>query len=432
MKNIAVFVTILLVLTSCKKEDLPPVDYGTCNEDALPIVMAHGFLASGDTYANQIMRFSSNRYCEDNLFLFDWNSLSQDADNVGLLDAFIDDVLEKTGKSQVNLAGHSAGGGLGYNYLSDPERAAKVAHYAHIGSSAQDGPAGAEQEIPTINIWSSEDLVVESGDIDGATNVKVPQKDHYEIVTCEEAFEAMYSFFNDGAAPKTVEITEQSTIEIGGRVVTLGENTPQPGAEIKVYQVQTESGLRASETPVSTIITDNNGNWGPLVVKKGANYEFEVNTTTAGSRTVYYYREGFVRSNPVVYLRTLPPPGSFVSALFNDIPSSESQSALTIFAANQGVSAGRDDLYVNDFELSNMTFCDPENNTIALFMYDGNDNETTDLSSQGLFGNFPFLSSADMFLPAGEDATIEVELNGRTLNVANKKSSEGIIIAVFD
>ncbi len=433
MKKITVWLFAFALLFACKKEDLPDVIHGgACNEDALPVVMVHGFLASGDTYANQVMRFSSNRYCSDELFLFDWNTLNQEGDNVGLLDAFIDEVLASTGKSQVNLAGHSAGGGLGYNYLSDPERAEKVAFYAHIGSGAQEGPAGAEQEVPTINIWSEQDLIVSSADIPGATNVHIPQKDHYEIVTCPEAFEAMYSFFNDGNTPNTLEIVAQSNIEIGGRVVTLGENIPQDGAQVDIYEVDSETGFRVSTTPIASIVADANGDWGPVKIKKDVNYEFEVNTNVSGARTVYYYREGFKRSNPAVYLRTLPGPGSFVSLLFNDIPSSTSQSALTIFAANQGVSAGRDELFVNDLELSTMTFCDPENNTIAMFLYDGNENGESDLTEQGLFGNFPFLSSADVFMQSSEPETIVCAFNGRTLNVENKKSSDGIIIAVFD
>jgi triacylglycerol esterase/lipase EstA (alpha/beta hydrolase family) len=118
----------------------PPPPSG-CDTTLLPVVMVHGFLAAGDTYAPFLMRFHSNGYCLNRLFAFDWNSISG-TNTVAALDAFIDNVLAETGATQVNLMGHSAGGGTCYEYLTDAMHAAKVAHYVHIGSSIQAGPAG--------------------------------------------------------------------------------------------------------------------------------------------------------------------------------------------------------------------------------------------------------------------------------------------------
>lgn len=439
MKKIGYLFILLAVLSltfsACRKDDDENGNGVTggetaCNKDLTPIVMVHGFLASGDTYANQVMRFSSNLYCENRMFAFDWNTLGQQ-DNESQLDAFIDDVLSQTGAEKVHLMGHSAGGGLSYDYLSDASRAAKVEKYVHIGSGAQPGPAGPNEDIPTLNIWSPDDLVVSSDDIPGAENVKLFGQDHYEVATSAEAFSAMYEFFN-GTSPQTTEIQSSSTVEICGRVLTLGENDPQQNAEVKVYEVKSNTGERVSDSPIATINTNDKGGWGPIAVKRDTNYEFEVDTKVSGDRKVFYYREAFNRSNPLVYLRTFPPPGTLVSFLFNDLPDDANQSVLTVFAANQGVSAGRDVLEVDGHTLSTNDFCDPENNTIALFMYDGNDNQTTDLTPQGLFGQFPFLSSADVYFNATAPNTISCKLNNKSLNVQNKPSSEGVIIAVFD
>ena len=101
----------------------------------------HGFLGSGDTWTNHAMRLSSNGYCDEHIVAFDWNTLDQaesaGADRVVELDARINQVLSLTGASQVDLVGHSAGGGLSYSYLEDADRAAKVAHYVH---GLDDGP----------------------------------------------------------------------------------------------------------------------------------------------------------------------------------------------------------------------------------------------------------------------------------------------------
>lgn len=147
----------------------PEVQCDTCR---YPVVMVHGFLASGDTWAPFQQLFTSNGYHPDLIFAFDWNSLNQGANHVALLDAFIDGVLAKTGAPKVRLIGHSAGGGLGYSYLSDPARAAKVDGYVHIGSMTQSGAAGPGGSVATLNIWSPGDKVAQGGDIPGAVNIQ--------------------------------------------------------------------------------------------------------------------------------------------------------------------------------------------------------------------------------------------------------------------
>lgn len=416
---------------ACRKDKNSANDNpNPCNQHT-PIVFVHGFLASGDTWARQVMRFTSNGYCAERLYAFDWNTLAQGADNAALLDRFIDSVLQITKSTKVNLVGHSAGGGLGYTYLSNSQRAAKVAYYVHIGSAVQNGPAG-NGSVPTLNIWSPQDLIVQGGDINGATNVRLDGKDHYEVATCKEAFQAMYSFFNSGAIPENPDIVSENANKVSGRVLTLGENQPRAGAEIKIYEVDIATGFRKSNTPEHSLTADGRGNWGPVQLRRNVYYEFEVNTKISGDRVVYYYREPFVRSNPLVYLRTLPPANSFVGLLFSGLPNSANQSLVTVFAASQGVSAGRDTLKVNNLLVSTSALTPPSKNAIAFFLYDGNNNGQSELTPVGLFAQFPFLVGADMFFPTTPRGTITCTLNGRSIHVENKPSNSGISIAVFD
>lgn len=431
-KTLFITTALWLALMACRKDKNPSANNnGNFCGKHTPIVFVHGFLASGDTWAAQVMRFTSNGYCADRLYAFDWNTLAQGADNAALLDRFIDSVLQITKASNVNLVGHSAGGGLGYTYLSNSQRAAKVSHYVHIGSNVQSGPAG-NGTVPTLNIWSPQDLIVQGGDINGATNVRLDGKDHYEVATCQETFEAMYAFFNNGKNPENQDIVPESTVKISGRALTLGENQPRAGAEIRIFEVDAATGFRKSSSPRHTLIADSRGYWGPVEVKRETHYELEIHTKLTGDRVVYYYREPFKRSNPLVYLRTLPPANSFVGLLFSGLPNSANQSLLTVFAASQGVSAGRDSLIVNNLTVSTSTLSPPSKNAIAFFLYDGNNNGQSDLTPVGLFAQFPFLVGADMYFPASPRGTITCRLNGRTLNVENKPSNSGITIAVFD
>ena len=63
----------------------PPADAAVpppCSDGRRPVVMAHGFLASGDTWATQAQRFASNGYCPDSVFAFDYNTLDQGASDI--------------------------------------------------------------------------------------------------------------------------------------------------------------------------------------------------------------------------------------------------------------------------------------------------------------------------------------------------------------
>jgi hypothetical protein len=429
-RKLIYYFIFVVVISGCKKNDDSPQIQ--CDQEELPVVMAHGFLASGDTYANQFMRFTSNGYCSEYLFAYDWNTLNQELDRVALLDNFINDVLSKTGKSKINLVGHSAGGGLCYEYLSNPARAAKVAHYVHIGSFQQDGPAGANGEIPTLNIWSPDDLVVNSGDIVGATNVTLNGADHYEVATRVDAFEAMYRFFNNNTNPITLSIQPESEVKISGKVLKLGENEPVNGADIRIFQLDA-FGAAISTSPQHTVKSNAEGKWGPVNLTPNMPYLFEVNTNISGDRKVFYYREGFSRSNTLVYLRTIPAPNTLAGFLLASIPQNDNQSVLIVFSANKAVLNGRDELLVNNVEISTEDFAAPEQTSIAFFLYDGNNNQQTDMQPMGLFGNFPFLAAADFYIAPQPNSYTECELNGKKIFVKNRKSaSEGINIAVFD
>lgn len=426
--------TLLLLLVtvlyySCGEEDV--VD--PCENSPRPIVMVHGFLGSGDTYELQFQRFESNNYCSKYLYVLNWNSLEVGGDATGELDELIDKVRAETGFEQVDLVGHSAGSSTAYAYLSTANRAAKVAHYAHIGGNLEAGPAGPEGEVPTLNIWSEEDFVVPGGNIAGATNFKNEGKDHYEVATSVESFEEMYTFFNDGVAPATLDITPDDFVEVSGTVLTFGENTPIANAEINVYEVNPETGVRMNTT-ISTAmgISDSEGNYGPFILESDVHYEFEV-TPGNGTRKVHYFREPFVRSHQLVLLRTLPTSG-LGSVLLGGLPEDDDQTVLAFYSGSKGIINGRDVLTVNGNTLSTPEFAAPENATIAMFYYDGNDNQTTDLTNIGgtwdLVPNF--LEAVDMYIPTQTSSSVELSLNGNRIVVPNLKSGvDGVVVAQF-
>ena len=435
--------TFVVAFLSCNKTDVnfdltqnpvkyPPVSTNPPPDTSFrPIVMIHGLLASGDTYTSFAQRFTSNGYKWSRIYVYDWNTLAQGANDVANLDKFIDQVRTNTGYSQIELVGHSAGGGLAYNYLKDGARSAKVAHYVHLASGSQSGPAGPSGAVPTLNIWSDGDKVGQSGDIAGATNIKMSGMDHYQVATSAASFEAVYQFFKN-EKPQTKEITWEASPCIGGRVLTFGENQPAADAYVSVYEVHSMTGERLSSTPIYQTKTDASGNWKPVIVRPGINYELEVKEAGPGKRALHYYREGFTHNNLLVYLRTIPPPNSLAGFLLSGLPNNPEQSVLNVFSSSQAVVSGRDSLLVDKNVMSTAAIAPASKTMIALFLYDNNKNGKSDFTSIALYSSLSFLNGIDQFFDTSKTDPIEVVMNKKRLALKRWKASDDIIIAVFD
>ena len=436
--------TALFLLTACSDDtsvavdvstdaQIDPVDdasRATCDDSHRPIVLAHGFLAAGDTWSPHVRRFAANGWCADRIFAFDWNTLNRTLDHAELLDVFVDDVLAQTGSDALDLVGHSAGGGLGYDYLSEPSRAAKVAHYVHVASFIEDAPAGADAEVPTLNLWSSADFAIDDpGDIPGAENVEIVGADHYAVATSEASFNAIYRFLTGGQAPTTTELLPTDAVTLQGRVLSLGDNIVPAGAAVNVWQVDGETAARTGDTPDAEYTLSEDGHWGPFDAESGIPYEFEVLGANEGEIPVSYYRRGFEASDPLVYLRTLPAPGTVAGALLSVIPFDHEAPVLVVFSASSGMIADVNSLTVDGHETLTDETAAPEDTTIAVFLFDDNENLESDLTVVGLFATFPFLAGLDVALPAGP---IRIELDDRHLVVAGRPATERAVIAVFE
>ncbi len=407
-----------------------------CNTAALPIVFVHGFLASGDTWATQVQRFSSNGYCEERLFVFDWNTIGGRLKNDSLLDVFIDDVLKKTKAAQVDLVGHSAGGGLCYTYLKDSLRSLKVAHYVHIGSNKMKAPAGPGGNIPTMNIYSTDDKVVRSsGEIPGASNIKQTGYDHLQTATSASSFLNIYNFFTGKTGKEDIVKSPGFYKYVSGKGVLLGENTPLALDSFRVFLFNPKTGMHSvdkrsgkSDPYVGwTVFGKEDGGW-HFALNKECYTEFEVRPKNA--RPVFYYFEPPVRDNHNMYIRALPATG-MAASMIKGIPNDDKQTALIIFTANQAVINGRDTLAIDSIPLSLPGLTPAGKTAIASFVFDDGDDISSGKSLKS-FASAPFLSGVDVFIPADDTKTMRIYFNGRSMTVPRRKSSEGIMVVVFN
>ncbi len=434
MRKLTLLLLISCLVFGCKKDKEEQTSVVNTPKEKLPIVMVHGFLASGDTYEKQMLRFASNGYTMDQLYAFNWNSLNLSADKEKDLDDFINEVLQKTSAAQVDLVGHSAGGNSVYEYCKQDARAKKIRNVVQLAGFIQPGQAGSSKtRIPTLNIFSPSDKIVAlGGKINGAINISLPKKDHYQVATSAETFAAMYKMFT-GEEPATTDIIPKENPTISGNVLSFGENISGAGATLEIYEVFPENGLRKNTTPDFTFTINDKNEWGPIQVKSGAYYEFRVSTGKTNDRPVHYYREPFVRDNKNVVIRYYPPTGSLASLFLTNLPNDDNRAVNTFFGASEAVIFKRDVLKVNDVELSNNKLASEANTTIAMFMYDENNNQISDERPISTFSVFPFLAGVDLHFPVGDGAHSKFEYNGRILHVPNWPSAtEGVSIAVFD
>jgi len=418
---------LLFTVNACKKETTQAKD------NYVPIVFVHGLYGCGDSYTQMIQYFRANGYPESKLFTYDWNTLDyQNAPkNTKPLDDFIREVMAKTGYDKINIVGHSLGGNLTFNYCSNAAYASHINRLVWLAPYLPDRSKIPNTSIPTLNIRTNTDYVVEdTSTIPQALNIVIPGKDHNEIASCEESFEELFKFFNDGKVPSVV-IPETENVLISGRLVSFIENNVSTGNKIEIYEVSATNGERLTAAPSATLFTDAKGYYDNFSAKKNTYYEFQVSTGKAGDRPIHFYFEPFKRSNHMIYLRTFPPQGSLLNIGFNAIiPFTSTQAVSIFFSVSKTVLLGRDALVINGNDCVNASFADKELNTLAYFMFDNNRNSVSDYTTVPLFANVQSFKGMDFSLPVNDFSTYV--FNGRTLHTYNWSStSKGLSVAMF-
>ena len=400
-----------------------------CQPNHRPVVMVHGFLAAGDTWRSFYHYFRTAGYCPEHLYAHDWNTLNQGADHVRALDEAIDTLLARTGAHQVDLIGHSAGGGLAYRYLSDSTRASKVARYVHIGSARQQRAAGPDGRIPTLNLWSDGDRVAVGGDIEGAVNQMLSGLDHYQVATHRHAFQVVYRFLND-SLPLSAAQSIGERVNIGGRAVFFGDNTPAAHARIELYYLSSTTGERMHLQADKETQADAQGRWKFSDIRANTPVEMVLRSAN-NARPVHYFFDGFDHSDPLIYLRALPVERNMVSMLLAQLPAASEQALLCIYLSSQAAIAGRDSLTLNGLVLSSAAIAPAEKTAISFFLYDENNNGRTDGTPLTRFARLPFLTGADVFVSPGPPSPIEISFNGKRRLIRPMPSDQGVQVVVF-
>lgn len=365
-----------------------------------PIVFVHGFSGSGAQFETQARRFASNGYDDKSIATLDYDSTfgAETTDDVfARLDRIIGGLLERSGGDQVDLLAHSLGTRLMQEYLrSSPERAARVAHYVNLdGFPSGDEPGG----VPTLAVWGRGDPARE---IVGAENVRFDEQTHTQTVTSPETFEEIYDLFND-EAPKTTKILPEpdGSAALSGRAVLFPQNAGVDDAQLEIYEVDDKTGERLTKRPVATFPLRGDGRWGPFEGNGDQRYEFAIVRDDAPVH--HLYAEPFLRDDRWIRLLTSTP-GEGIGAL---VVTGPDQSGLVVqrykeWWGDQGDAS--DVLEVNGENVLNAANAPIDKRAIGLFLFDEENDGATDLSTPiPALAGLPFITGADVFIPASTD-----------------------------
>ena len=240
----------------------------------LPIVFVHGGAGSGAQYESVARRFASNGYPADRIRTFEYDSSSAAAIAAAPagLDALVDALRSQYGVDRVNLVGHSLGTFVDNTYLSNPARAAKIAHYVGVDGASNPTCGVNDPNLDCMGIFRGS-----TGDVGGNNVYFNGTQSHVEAETSPQSFAAQYQFFT-GKAPETTLILPEppGQVEIGGRPVNFPQNTGVDGATLRIWEVNPATGQRKDPDPVATLAIGPSGDWGPVAVNGQQYYEFEM------------------------------------------------------------------------------------------------------------------------------------------------------------
>jgi len=410
-----------------------------CDKSRRPFVFVHGTYGSGDNFAHVAALLGSNGYCQDRIVGVEYNSLGDQPGTDGSIDKAIDKVLADNPKfTQVDLAGHSQGTSHCGTYLMKATQAAKVAHYINFSGVPTVG------DVDTLSLSSMHDLGNTPHHALGnkVKEVTFTDEDHFAVAASTNSFIELYKYLNDGKAPKYTSVQcGDSKITVEGISETFADNAPVAG-KVEVREV---TDARAAGKPLSTVMSDADGHFGPFELDRNVAYEFK-GFDADGTVVGYQYFTPFKRSNRLLRMLS-PSKQTFIAALSTDHvlrgPNhvgivarwaggafrQDLGASLTIDGEEvlSSVNAGEEALKVQALN----------GGVVGLFMFDDNENSKSDL---GLVYSSSFLSFTDVFVGTKTPALVELSFTGGSedkaskdvkLMISNWPSSEGLVSVTF-
>jgi pimeloyl-ACP methyl ester carboxylesterase len=339
------------------------VTHAFANDDATPILFLHGNGDHAALWLTTLWRFESNGFPHARLFALNFlDPLARDDDAIEqplrsssedqrrALATAIAEIREKTGAARVALVGNSRGGFAIRNHVVRHGGSAAVSHAVLCGTPNRgvfsapfntgsefngQGPFlkqlnAAESDVVagtaflTLRSETNDKFAQPDGfalgrpgvatgvgydgpELRGARNIVLGQLDHREVAFHPRAFREIYRFIR-GREPERLDILAQPRVRLDGLVTGfpdgIATNRPVAEAEVAIFRVDPETGLRVGEA-VHRATTGRDGRWGPFETDPDAALEFVIRALSYP--TTHIYRSPFPRSSSIVHLRPARP-----------------------------------------------------------------------------------------------------------------------------
>jgi hypothetical protein len=329
----------------------------------------------------------------------------------------------RTGKSQVDVVGHSEGTSVMYHYLAESEKAAE--HRASVAAYANLDGQEKNPGVRTLAVWAGRcgDATCEKPErhMEGAENVTIPNATHVQTSTSAETFQQMFKFFRNRMPLH--DIVPQKSVQVAGKALEFPQNTGLIGDTVEVWALNA-NGERLGSAPVAKMaITDGSeggGAWGPVALKAGKRYEFAL---VSPVKTIHVYMEPFVRNDYAVRLLG----SAAISTLAGKFPG-RSGAVMIRYKELWGNEPGQnDELLINGLNLCTATLCPWEKEVNAYFAFDWEGKEESTLNEEPALSRLPFIQAAQVYLrgasPPDEIDTYQLRSRRggglRTLRVPN-------------
>ena len=393
-----------------------------------PVLFVHGFESAGSNFASQAMRFESNGYPPSWVDELDYNSTRATSDQSEVekqIEEAIAALKKRTGKSQVDVIGHSEGTSVMYHYLAESAKAAEhkasVARYVNVDGQ-EENPG-----VPTLALWAGRcgDITCSNPErhMEGAENVTIPNQTHVQTSTSSQSFQQIYKFFR-GTLPGHDIVPQKDKIQLAGKALEFPQNSGLAGDTVQIWPLNFE-GARTTTKPIASIaITDGStagGAWGPVSAKAGQRYEFTI--LKPDGKTVHVYMEPFVRSDYAIRLL-----GSIPIEAYTGKSPLSSGAVMIRYKEYWGNEPGQnDELLINGLNICTETLCPWEKLVNAYFAFNWEGKEETTLKEDPVTSALPFIQGAQVYIPASSppNAIVKYQLNSRgggglrTLNIPN-------------
>jgi predicted esterase len=393
-----------------------------------PVLFVHGFESAGSNFASQAMRFESNGYPTSWVMELDYDSTAAVA-NMSEVEKQIEEAIttlkQRTGKSQVDVIGHSEGTSVMYHYLAESEKAAE--HRASVAAYANLDGQEKNPGVRTLAVWAGRcgDATCSNPErhMEEAENVTIPDATHVQTSTSAETFQQMFKFFR-GKLPLH-DIVPQRKIMLAGKALEFPQNTGLAGDTVEIWPVNS-NGERTGASPLYSIpITDGSeggGEWGPVAAKPGQRYEFAL-VSPGALKTIHVYMEPFVRSDYAIRLLGSVP----ISTEAGKFPGRTGAVQIRYKELWGNEPGQNDELLINGLELCTPTLCPWEKEVNAYFAFDWEGKEESTLNEEPALSKLPFIQAAQVYLRGHTptDEVVHYQLNSRgggglrTLNVPN-------------